>query len=94
MSSCVPTTKGRSVLGVFALAFGRFPPVRVKVPAVIAAKENPVKKISKEEARNMIVKCRKRVNDMAPLIHDAPLIIASNIRASVCSTLRSGINLY
>ena len=70
LSSCVPTSKGRSLLGLMVLSFGRFPPVRVKVPEDLAAKI-PAKNINKEEARNLLIKCRKRINDVVPLIHDA-----------------------
>jgi hypothetical protein len=70
LSMCLPTSKGRSPIGLFVLTFNRFPPVKVKVPAIIAER-NPIKKISKEDARNLIVKCRKRITDVAPLIHDS-----------------------
>jgi hypothetical protein len=71
LSNCKPTTQGRSLIGFFVLTFMRFPPVRVKVPKAVAA-ATPAKKISKEEARNLLIKCRKRVNDIAPLVHDSP----------------------
>jgi hypothetical protein len=32
----------------------------------------PVQKISKEEARNLLIKCRTRVNEMVPLLKDSP----------------------
>ncbi|MGZ3822638.1 MAG: DinB family protein [Mucilaginibacter sp.] len=70
LSSCKPTAKGRSLIGLFVLTFQRFPPFKVKVPKAVAA-IIPAKKISKEEAKNLIVKCRKRVNDVAGLIHDS-----------------------
>jgi hypothetical protein len=65
-----PTSKGRSLLGLLVLSFGRFPPVRLKVPKSLAAKI-PAKNISKEEARNLLIKCRKRINDITPLIHNS-----------------------
>ncbi len=68
-SSCVPTTRGRTPIGVFVFTFGIFPG-RVKVPPAILEK-SPVKKISKEEARNLIVKCRKRIDAVAKLIFDS-----------------------
>jgi len=68
MNTCMPTTKGRSIIGLFVLTFNRFPPVRVKVPGEIAAK-NPAKKISKEEARNLLIRCRKKINDVIGLVH-------------------------
>ena len=71
LSSCKPTNKGRSVIGMFVLSFGRFPPVPVKVPKEVAAK-TPVNKITKEEARNLLIKCRKRIDDVFPSIHDSP----------------------
>ena len=69
-SNLRPTSKGRSLLGLLVLSFGRFPPVRVKVPEALAAKI-PAKNISKEEARNLLVKCRKRIIDVTPLIHNS-----------------------
>ncbi len=68
LSNCKPTSKGRTVLGFLVLSFGRFPPVRVKVRQAVAATMT-IKKISKEEAKNLLIKCRKRINDVAPLIH-------------------------
>ena len=70
LNSCASTSKGLSLLGLLVLSFGRLPPVKVKVPPVIAAKI-PVKNISKEEARNMLIKCRKKINDVVPLIRNA-----------------------
>lgn len=66
LSNCKPTSKGRTVLGFLVLSFGRFPPVRVKVPQAVAATMT-VKKISKEEAKNLLIKCRKRIDDTVPL---------------------------
>lgn len=70
LNSCMPTSKGRSLIGLMVLSFGRFPPVKVKVPKATGDK-TPVKNISKEEARNLIIKCRKRINDVTPLIYSA-----------------------
>ena len=72
MNTIQPTTKGRTVLGFLVLTFNRFPPIRVKAPAAVLAKR-PVNKTSKEEARNLIIKCRKRIEDAAPLIRDASI---------------------
>ncbi|HWD90621.1 MAG TPA: DinB family protein [Mucilaginibacter sp.] len=72
LSICLPTTKGRNLTGLFVLMFNRFPPVKVKVPAIMTER-NPVKKISKEDARNLIIKCRKRIADVTPLIHDSAI---------------------
>lgn len=70
LKSAIPTNKGRSFLGVMVLSFGRFPPVRVKVPKAIAER-NTVKNIAKEEVRNLLIKCRKRIDDLVPLIQDS-----------------------
>ncbi|MBS1532618.1 MAG: DinB family protein [Bacteroidetes bacterium] len=72
LSICMPTAKGRSLIGLFVLTFNRFPPVKVKVPKTIAER-TPTKKISKEDARNLIIKCRKRIAEVAPLIHDSAI---------------------
>ena len=69
LSSCKPTTLGRTPVGLFVLTFGRFPPVKLKAPEVISSKVN---KISKEDAKNLLVKCRKRINDVTPLIYNSP----------------------
>lgn len=61
------TSKGLTLLGRLMMFTGRFPPVRVKVPEAVAARM-PATKISKEEAKNLIVKCRKRINDVTPLL--------------------------
>jgi hypothetical protein len=65
-----PTTKGLTFLGRLMMFTGRFPPVRVKVPQETAARI-PAAKISKEEAKNLIIKCRKRLDDTASLIKDS-----------------------
>ncbi|HVV55434.1 MAG TPA: DinB family protein [Mucilaginibacter sp.] len=72
LSSCKPMSKGRSLVGLYVLTFNRFPPFPVKAPKAVAA-ANPVKKISKEDARNLLIKCRRRVNDVAVLIPEASL---------------------
>jgi hypothetical protein len=66
-----PTNKKSSILGKLVLFFGRFPPVKVKTPKVLAT-AMPVSNISKEDARNFIIKCRRRVDTIVPLVHDAP----------------------
>jgi hypothetical protein len=68
-SACLPTTKGRNLLGMVVFTLNDIP-VRIKMPAMMAQK-NPPHKISKEDARNLIVKCRKRTNDVFILIHDS-----------------------
>jgi hypothetical protein len=50
------------------LLFGRFPPGKYKVPASI---EKLTAKISKEEARNLIVKFKTRLADIAPKVNKA-----------------------
>jgi hypothetical protein len=62
-----PKAKGLNMLGHLVFSFGRFPPVKIKEPEVVAAKM-PATKISKEDAKNLIIKCRKRVDEMIPLI--------------------------
>lgn len=69
-SNCEPTKKGLTLLGRYMMLMGSFPPVRVKMSEALAAKM-PAEKISKEDARNLIVKCRKRIDDTAPLIKDS-----------------------
>lgn len=70
-SNCPPTNQGLSLQGHFVLLFGRFPPVKIKMLDVMN-----VEKISKEDARNLIIKCRKRMETIMPLIDSAP----ANIR--------------
>jgi hypothetical protein len=67
-NNCDPTTKGLNLQGRVVMMLGRFP-VKVKVPQKVAAKM-PVAQISKEDARNLIIKCRKRIADAMPLIKD------------------------
>ena len=67
LSTCKPTSKGRSVTGFFVFTFNQFPPFRSKEPSIVAS-SMPAKKISKEDARNLLVKCRKRVDSVAGLI--------------------------
>jgi len=69
-NNCHPTTKGLTLLGRLMMTINRFPPVRVKVPAAVSAKM-PVVKISREEAKNLIIKCRKRVDEIWPGVKDA-----------------------
>lgn len=52
-------------LAALILLVGRFPPGKIKAPERIAAM---VKKISKEEARNLIVKFRSRLVQVAPSV--------------------------
>jgi len=60
---------GLSPLGRLVFFLGRFPFVKLKVPAKVAAK-NPVKKITREEAKALILKLNKRLNNTVPLINE------------------------
>ncbi|MBV8388190.1 MAG: DinB family protein [Mucilaginibacter sp.] len=65
-----PTSAGRNMLGLMVFLFGSLPPWKTKVPAAIDARI-PAKKITKEEARNMLIKCRQRISELTPLLHDS-----------------------
>jgi len=67
-----PTKSGLNFWGRYVLLLQRFPPVKTKAPEKVSSKM-PVTKISKEEAKNLIVKCRKRLEDAFPSIHNVPL---------------------
>jgi hypothetical protein len=58
------TNKGLNWKGRLVFLLGAFPPGKRKAPAAL---ENLVKKITKEEARNLIIKVRKRMSDILPL---------------------------
>lgn len=68
--TCPPTDDGPTFLGRLMMFTGSFPPVKVKVPAAVAAKM-PVNKLSKEEVKNLLIKCRKRIDDTVSLVKDA-----------------------
>jgi hypothetical protein len=51
------------------LLFGKFPPIKLKAPANIAAL---VKKISREEARNDLIKLKTRVLELTPKVSKCP----------------------
>ncbi len=68
-SACLPTTKGRNLVGRLVFTINSIP-IRIKMTPMMAQK-NPPKKINKEEARNLMVKCRKRINEVFTLIHDS-----------------------
>ncbi len=68
--TCPSTEDGPTFLGRLMMFTGSFPPIKVKVPAAIAAKM-PVSKLSKEEAKNLLIKCRKRIDDTVPLVKGA-----------------------
>ena len=63
------TSKGPNWLGRLMILIGRFPPVKVKAPPSQAAK---VVLITKEEARNQLIKLRKRLDEVVPLVKVAP----------------------
>jgi hypothetical protein len=69
-NNCKPTTKGLNFFGRLAMLVGQYP-IKIKMPEEVAARL-PAAKINKEEARNLIVKCRKRVEELAPLLKNAP----------------------
>jgi hypothetical protein len=50
------------------LFFGRFPPGKIKAPIRIASM---VKKISREEAKTLILKFKLRLQDISPLVNSA-----------------------
>jgi hypothetical protein len=64
--NCEPTKKGLNLMGRYIMLTGSFP-VRLKVPEALAAKM-PAEKMSKEDAKNLLIKCRKRIEDTSPLI--------------------------
>lgn len=63
--------KGLNFWGYYTLYLGIFPPFKTKVPEALAAKMAP-KKISQEDARNLIIKARRKVEEVAKLADDAP----------------------
>ena len=70
---CINGTAEKSSAGThwmvrLILFFGRFPPGKYKVPASIAGLTT---KMSKEEARNLIVKFKGRLADISPRISKA-----------------------
>lgn len=65
----VTTTKGLNLKGMIVFMLGQFPPGKRQAPPAVAAL---TKKISKEGARNLIIKVRKRVDDVLEVIHHAP----------------------
>jgi len=67
--NCKPTSKRLNILGNAIMLLGRFP-VKVKVPPKTNDKM-PALKISKEEAKNLLVKCRKRIETTSPLINNS-----------------------
>ncbi|MBD1394064.1 DinB family protein [Mucilaginibacter glaciei] len=70
-NNCPPTKKGVTLAGWYLLLMQSFPPFKTEVPESVAAKMAP-KKIDKEEAKNLIIKTRKRIEAIAGLVADAP----------------------
>lgn len=68
--NCPPSKKGMGFWGYYLMLTGTFPPGKVEVPEAVAAKIAP-KKIGVEDAKNLIVKVRKRVDDAAKLLPEA-----------------------
>ncbi|MEB0263947.1 MULTISPECIES: DinB family protein [unclassified Mucilaginibacter] len=69
-NNCPPTKKGMGFWGHYVMATGLFPPFKVKVPEAVADKIAP-KKINIEDAKNLIIKTRKRIEGVTCLIADA-----------------------
>jgi hypothetical protein len=70
---CINGTAAKSSLPTpwavrLILFFGRFPPGKYKVPPSIVSLTS---KINREEARNLIVKFRTRLTDIAPKVNQA-----------------------
>lgn len=63
------TTKHANILGWIVLTSGSFPPIKFKAPPAPAY---AVKKISKEDARNLLIKVRARLESVMEIIKDAP----------------------
>ena len=56
-NNCPTAKRGLSFWGHYLMLTGTFPPGKIKMPEAIAAKLAP-KKLSREEARNLIIKTR------------------------------------
>jgi len=69
-NNCPPTSKGMNFWGWYLMLTGNFPPMKTRVPEAIAAKMAP-KKIDMEEAKNLIIKVRRRVDEASELLKDA-----------------------
>lgn len=70
-NNCPPTKKGMNFWGHYTMLTGLFPPGKYVVPGAVADKL-AAKKISIEDAKNLIIKTRKRVETVTGLIKDAP----------------------
>ena len=65
-----PTKGGLNFWGYYTMLTGKFPPIKVTAPENTTG-VNPTGKISIEEAKNLIIKTRKRMDTIAPLVKDA-----------------------
>ncbi|TWR28207.1 DinB family protein [Mucilaginibacter achroorhodeus] len=65
---CAPTKSGPTLIGHYVLLSGTFPPFKLKAPPEMEA---TVKKISREEAKNLIIKARKRLDGIVAPIKTA-----------------------
>jgi hypothetical protein len=65
--TCEPTKKGLTLIGRFALLFGYMP----RIQSTEEGTKIPVKKLTKEEARNLLIKCHNRVDVIASKVSDA-----------------------
>ncbi|GAB2985549.1 hypothetical protein GCM10027049_25460 [Mucilaginibacter puniceus] len=68
--TCNPTPKKTTVLSNLILLFNAFLPEKIK-KQIIAGNGLSAEKISKTEARNLIVKCNQRIKIVAPLTYGA-----------------------
>lgn len=62
-SNTQTTTQGPTFWGKLLMFTGSFPPIKVKVPASVNEKM-PALKIDKEEARTLIIKCRRQMDGL------------------------------
>ncbi|OOQ58560.1 DinB family protein [Mucilaginibacter pedocola] len=69
-NNCPPTKKGMNFWGYYMMLTGNVPPFKTNVPEAVAAKVAP-KKIEIEEAKNLIIKVRKRIESTAQLVASA-----------------------
>lgn len=63
------STGSVSLIARAILLFGKFPPIKLKAPENIAAL---VKKITREEARNDLIKLKTKVLELAPKVSKCP----------------------
>ncbi|MDB5014869.1 MAG: DinB superfamily protein, partial [Daejeonella sp.] len=64
----IKSTKPIHWIARLILFFGRFPPIKLKTPESIASMTT---KISREDARNLIVKFKRKLGDITPKISKA-----------------------